>query len=197
MTTKNEQETSKKTASQRIDGLEAAVGQLYGVSDLMVKDLMTLKNAMKLLNNKVSAIVEATKSGQTLNDEVLDAIMIENNVKELDSKVKEMLTSGLVTTEEAISENSFVVGSESDENGKVINPRIQFAIKALSQEFQEKLVGKKPGDTVSFADDKLIFKVTESYKINDFSAQEQPTEVETTNVQTTETQTAETQQATT
>lgn len=196
MTTKNEQETNKKSASQRIDELEAAVGQLYGVSDLMVKDLMTLKNAMKLLNNKVSAIVEATKNGQTLNDEVLDAIMIENNVKELDSKVKEMIKNGLVTAEEAVGENSFVVGSESDDAGKVVNPRIQFAVKALNQEFQEKLVGKKPGDTVSFGDGKLTFKLTESYRINDFTEKQQTAEAElTTELQTTET--SETQQTTT
>lgn len=168
MATNNEKETTKKSASQRIEELEVAVGQLYSVSDFMVKDLTTLKNAIKLLNNKVSAMVEATRSGKDLTDEVLDSIMIENNVKELDSKVKEMITNGIVSSEESVSENSFIVGSESDENGKVVNPRIQFAIKALNQNFQEKLIGKKPGETVSFEENKLTFKILESYKINGF-----------------------------
>ena len=206
MTTKTDRETGNKSASQRIDELEVAAGQLYSVSDLMIKDLTTLKNAVKLLNNKVSAIVEATKNGQPLTDETLDTIMIESNVRELESKVKEMVQSGIVTKEDAVSENSFVVGSESDESGKVINPRIQFALKALNKDFQDKLLGTKPGDSVSFGDNKLTFKLIETYKINDLTQQstneqnlateEMATEQELTSENET-TESSETQQTTT
>ena len=59
---------------------------MYQAGDNLASDTQTLKEAIKLLGNKIDAIVKATMAGEDLNDEVLSRIMVENNVTELKSE---------------------------------------------------------------------------------------------------------------
>lgn len=156
-----------RSASQKITDLENALLSLYNLADSLTKDFNTLRNAMKLLNNKVNSMVKASVNGEEMTDAVLERIMVENNCEELAQKVTSMVSQGIVAAEEQVSENSFIVGSEIDDTDKVINPRLQFALKALPAELQAKLLGTKAGDTVLLEEGKLKFKVLESYKIQE------------------------------
>lgn len=169
-----------RSASQRIADLENAVMNLFNLNDNLIKDLNTCKGALKLLNNKVSSIVKASTDGEDITDEVLDRLMIESNCEELAQRVANMVTQGVVAKEDVVSENSFVVGSELDNDDKVVNPRLQFALKALSPELQAKLLGSKSGDTLVLEKGKLKFKVLESYKIATEPAQTSSETPETT-----------------
>lgn len=173
MTDQNQKPSDNRSATQKLTDLENAVMSLFDVNDKLSRDVMTLKNVLKLLDNKVNSIVKASSAGEPLTDEVLTRIMVENNVAELAQKVTNMISQGFLALEDAVSENSFIVGSEIDTNDKVTNPRIQFALKSLSAEMQAKILGVKLGDTVSI-NEVLKFKVLESYKIQEPKAPEAP-----------------------
>lgn len=169
-------QTDKRTASQRIEDLERAMMSLYQTADNMARDLGTIKDAIKLLGNKVDAIVKASSSSQPINDDVIAAIMVQNNVEELKQKVSNLVAQGVLSAEESITETSFVVGSEVKEDGTVANPRLQFTMQALQPELREKLKGAKAGQTVTLQEGKLLFNVLETYAIQQPKAPEQSQE---------------------
>lgn len=161
----NQKKTDNRSATQKLSDLEQAVLSLYNVSDNLARDFMVLKDAVKLLNNKVSAIVQASTDGLELSDPVLNEIMVNNNIQELKERVDNMVLQSVIAPETQVSENSFVVGSELDTDGTVKNPRVQFALKALSPELQGKIKGANVGDVLHLQDGKLDFKILESYTI--------------------------------
>jgi hypothetical protein len=156
----------KRTAVQRIDDLERGLMGMFQAGDNLARDVQTLKEAIKLLGNKVDAIVKATMAGEDLNDEVLSRIMVENNVTELKGKVAQLVASGtLVAFEGELNEKHFVIGQEVDDTGKVLNPRLQFVLNSLQPALREKILGKKVGDSVAFQDGKLMFEIQEAYEV--------------------------------
>lgn len=159
------QNKDTRSASQKIVDLESGVMALYQNMDNVIRDLGTIKDAIKLLGNKIDSIVKASVNGESLTDEVISRIMVENNVEELNQKVKLMVAQGSLKPSEQLSANSFVVGSEINDEGTVVNPRLQFALFALQQELRDKFVGGKVGDTLSLQEGKLKFKVLEAYEI--------------------------------
>lgn len=152
---------SKKTAAQRIEALENAFMSLYHTADNMARDLLTTKEALKLVGNKLDAVAKLAK----LSDDDIAKLMIENNIEELKGKLKNLVDNGVLSAEEAVQENSFVVGREIDNEGTVVNPRLQFAMKAMPATTQEKIKGSKPGDVITIEEGKLRFEVLETYKI--------------------------------
>lgn len=162
--------SDNRSATQRLTDAENAIMSLFNVLDKMTRDLMTLREAIKLIHNKVDSIVKASVGGEPINDAVLERLMIENNVAELKQKVDSMVQQGVIASEEQVSDNSFVVGSEYNDEGTLINPRLQFILKSLTEELQLKLLGTKPGDLLDLQEGKLKFKVLESYKIQEHKA---------------------------
>lgn len=154
-----------RSASQKIQDLEGAMISLYQTADNMARDLTTVKEAIKLLGNKVDAIVKASNSGQALSDDVISKIMIQNNCEELSQKVKVMVAQGILAAAEQVAEDSFVVGEEQNDLGETVNPRLQFAVYAIQPELREKFIGGKVGDVLNLQEGKLKFKVAEIYKI--------------------------------
>lgn len=161
MTTNNTDNT-KRTAAQRIEDLEKATMESYRVLDSIVRDLQKMKDAFKLLVNKTDAMAKA--SGQT--EEQLSALMIENNVKELEGKVASLVSQGILTEEEQAGPNSFIVAREIDKEGKVANPRLQFVLSQIPKDVGDKILGAKSGDILDLGNDKLKLEVTETYAIN-------------------------------
>lgn len=154
-----------RSAGQRLADLENAIMSLYNVADSLTRDFMVLRDAVKLLDNKMNSVIKASNNGEPLSDEVIDRIMTENTVAELKRKVENMVAQGVVLPETQVSGNSFLVGSELEADGTVRNPRLQFALKTLPQALQDKLVGVDVGTVVHLEDGKLDFKVMESYVI--------------------------------
>lgn len=161
----------KRTASQRIDDLERAVMSIFNVSNNMARDNTLIKNAIKLLDSKVDAIVQAASTGKEITNEVLTGIMKEKELEELKGKVANLVTQGFLVTADEIAEGAFVVGAETEPDaadgtpGRVVHARLQFTLASLDKEIQDKLLGAKAGSTISFKDDALVFKVQEVYKI--------------------------------
>lgn len=170
-------QTEKRTASQRIDDMERGLMGLHQTMGNMVRDLMTVKEAIKLLGNKLDSVVQASVRGETINDDVIAKIMVENNVQELKDKVSSLIDQGILVLSEEIEANSFVVGRELSEDGDVKNPRIQFVVSQLPEEVKDKFPGSKVGQVLDLQEGKWKFEVQEVYKIQ---TPELPTETQNT-----------------
>lgn len=155
----------KKTASQRIDDLERGLMSLYQAADNMARDMGTIKEAIKLLGNKLDAVVKASERGESLNDTVIAKIMVENNVEELRSKVLDLVNKGVLASTEEVQLNSFVVGRELSEDGAVQNPRMQFVVAQLQENVRNKFPGSKVGQILDLEEGKWKFEVQEIYNI--------------------------------
>lgn len=154
-----------RSASQKIGDLENALMSLYQTADNMARDLMNVKEALKLLNNKLESVIKASAAGEAINDTVISRIMTENNVAELSEKVKVMVVQGIIAPSDQVADDSFLVGSELNDLGEVINPRLQFAVYAIRPEQREKLKGLRVGDTVVMTEGRPKYKVDEIYQI--------------------------------
>lgn len=165
MSNENAKPQDNRSASQKITDLENAVMSLFQTVDNMARDIGTVKQAIKLLGNKVDSIVKASSAGEAITDTVISRIMVENNVEELASKVKELVVQGAIVPSEQVSANSFVVGSELNTEGATENPRLQFALQALGADLQAKFLGAKIGDILNLQEGKLQFKVAEIYEV--------------------------------
>lgn len=161
----------KRTASQRIDDLERAVMSIFQVTNNMSRDNTLIKNALKLMDNKIGAIMKASVAGEPLTEEVISKYMKEQEVSELKDKVTNLITQGFLVAQDLIEDGTFIVGSEDEPDnadgtpGKVVHSRLQFTLQSLDPAIQEKLKGQKVGSTVVFKDDALVFKVREVYKV--------------------------------
>lgn len=158
-------QADKRTASQRIEDMERGLMALYQTADNMARDMMTIKEAIKLLGNKLDAVVKATSRGEQLTDEVISKIMVENNVEELKNKVQDLVNQGVLVAAEEVTANSFIVGREIDADGKVQNPRMQFVVSALAENVRTKFPGAKAGQTLELEEGKWKFEVQEVYSI--------------------------------
>jgi len=172
------QQSDKRTAAQRIDDMERGLMALYQTADNMARDLMTVKEAIKLLGNKLDAVVKASNRGEQLNDDVISKIMVENNIEELKSKVTDLVNQGILVASEEVGEQSFVVGREIDENGEVKNPRMQFVVSALNQDVRSKFPGAKVGQTLDLQEGKWKFEIQEAYAIQTPQAPAAPAQEE-------------------
>ena len=162
-------EENKKTATERLEVLENTVNSIIqAIQPLanMAQDLMALREATKLLNNKLDAVVKSINAGTALTDENLGQLMTENNAKELQDKVTKMVTDGLLAATDTVSKDSFVVISEADETGKIVNPRMQFLLSALqNEEIKAKLEGATVGANIPVGDKGASLNVLEAYNI--------------------------------
>ena len=165
-----------RSASQKISDLENALMALYQTANNMASDISTLKEAVKLLGNKVDSIVKASTKGEQITDAVISRIMIENNVEDLTNKVKNMIAQGILAVQEQVSNDSFIVGEETNDQGDIVNPRLQFALMAVQPELREKFVGAKAGDLLTLQEGKLKFRLLETYQIQQPKPQGQPAE---------------------
>lgn len=169
-------EQKKTTAAQRIENLEQCILQIQNVMEAQSTNITTLakendslRQMLMTLSRRVNATIQAGNSQDVVQD-----ILIEEGVRELKNKVDLIKEQGVLLDpeKEELHERSFVVGREVDENGKVINPRMQFSIASLKKDFQDKVVGKKVGDLVeNFTGDGIKFEILETYDILDESNQ--------------------------
>jgi hypothetical protein len=168
------EQTDKRSASQKIDDLERGIAATFQTLDNMARDIMVIKEAIKLLGNKVDSIVKASERGLVVNDDLISKIMVENNVEELKEKVSSLVAQGVLVTQDVVGDDSFIVGRELSEAGEVVNPRLQFALGAIQEEMRGKIKGSKAGDVLTLEEGKLRFEVTEVYGVKPPTAPEAP-----------------------
>jgi len=164
----SENET-KKSATERLEDLEnmmAQVGQALSSLEPMTRDLLQIKDALKLLNNKLNAVARAASEGKLPTDEVVSGFMTESNAQELKGKVDQMVSNGLLAATDTVAKDSFVVINESDASGTIVNPRMQFLLSALQHpEVKGKLEGAKIGDNIKVGDQGASINVLEAYNV--------------------------------
>lgn len=162
-------EENKKTATERLEVLENTSNNIIqAIQPLanMAQDLMALREAVRLLNNKLDAAIKSINAGTALTDENLNQIMTDNNAKELQDKVTKMVNDGLLTASDTVAKDSFVVINEADPSGKIVNPRMQFLLSALTnEEVRGKLDGAKVGSNILIGDKGGSLNVLEAYNI--------------------------------
>jgi|SRR5581483_1509932 len=160
--------TDNRSASEKIRDLEQGVISLFQTMDNLVRDVMTIKDILKVLDNKVNSIVKAASSEQPINDDVIRKIMIENNVEEMSNRVKNWVAQGFMSAAEQITDNSFVVLREIADDGTIVNPRYQFVysqLKATNPLVCEKILGLKVGETTQVQEGQYRLQVAEVYDI--------------------------------
>jgi len=181
-TTPAPQEASKMTAAQRLEALESIV--LTGEQKFQVvgEELDKLRNLIVGLNKRINASIKAAETGSLTNDSV-NKIIISQAAKELEDKVTGLVKAGVLeqvsNAETLITDRSFVVGREMDEEGNEINPRVQFALASIDPSLRDKILGHKLGDLIDLSDGtnvKSKFEITELYKINEMKKEKKFTE---------------------
>jgi hypothetical protein len=174
-----EQTKTTLTAAQRLEVLEKSIVTMDQALGGLGRQAQMLQEALTLLNDKVSAMVIALSSGILVNEENLNEINTQQKVADMKSKVEKLLSDGIVTKSEEVTQNSFVVVRELDsESGKVVNPRLQFVARVLDEESLNKMLGKKTGDSVRFTDENPgVIEIEEIYEIQ--SQTTQPEEAST------------------
>ena len=161
-----ENNATKMTASQRLEGLEQAVALSDQALGNVTMNLQTAINALTLLSKRVEAMIRLSNKGHPTTSENVSAEIVEINVEELSEKVEELKNKGVAILGDAIQENSFVVGRElSPETKNVVNKRMQFPVFGLKKKTKELLLGKKAGDIVTLEEGRNLLEVTEVYNI--------------------------------
>jgi hypothetical protein len=127
----------------------------------MARDLLTVKEAIKLIGNKLDVVAKAAN----ISDDTISKGMIDNNVAELKEKVTSLIENGVLVASDELLDSSFVVGQEVDADGNVVNPRIQFTLGSLRPEVKAKIQAGKKGEAIELEEGKLKFIITEVYAI--------------------------------
>jgi len=158
----------QRTASERIEGLENVASALYQSASSLTRDMAIVKDAIKLLGNKVDALVKALAAQAPINDDTIAKYMVENNVNELKGKVADLVAQGILkASEDTVAAEDFIVGQEiAIDTDDVVNPRMQFVVSSLTDEkVRNAMIGSIAGDILTIAPDKLRFRVLEVYKV--------------------------------
>ena len=172
---------AKRNAAQMLEALENAFMQQNRQIQMLADEIDNTRNLITALTKRLNASIKAAEEGELTNDSV-QKIILQENVKELASKVQFLVDRGVLTKADdaEVSDQTFVVGRGLDENGTVVDPRIQFHVGSLEKDLQSKLVTKKLGDIVKYDDNEPKLEITEIYKVTpldvkkNFETQQQP-----------------------
>lgn len=166
-----------RTATQKIEDLERVVTMLYttvGALDKATKSLMgtqsdmaLVRDALRLLNKKTEAIVQSATPESGITAESVSALVIKMNVEDLKAQVEEYLKRGNLVPADEVGPTSYLVCEESNADGTIANPRIQFRLDSQDEATQAALTGKKAGDSASFGEGKFSATILEVYTLVD------------------------------
>lgn len=156
----------KLTAAQRIEGLENALSGVMRNNQILAGEIDNLRQTIGALARRLNATIKSGESGSLSNDSVND-IITQENIAELKGKVDFLLEQGVLEASDSeITDRTFIVGRELDEDRNVINPRIQFAVASVIPEMKDLLLGKKVGDVIkNDQGDGLLLEVVEVFNI--------------------------------
>jgi type II secretory pathway component PulJ len=162
-----ENNKQQMTAAQRLLRLEDAVSTLDQVIYNQAQQFAAMREALALLNEKVSAMVTLLSMGQTVSDSSIDQVVEQKRIEEMKKKVEDLIKNGSLEKAEEVTKKSFVVVREiNSETGAVINPRLQFVVNILNEESLQKLLGKKAGESVKFVEENpAVIEIEEIYNI--------------------------------
>lgn len=166
-------QNEKLNASQRLELLESLVKTQSNQIQVMAQEIDKLGSVTSALVKRINAIVRSGDEGQQVNSKQINSLLISDAAKELEGKVNFLVEQGVLSLDNTnlVGLDSFVVGREVNSDGEEINPRIQFAVRSLKQEGQDKVLGKKVGDVIS-GEDGIGMELLQVYSISQQTAQE-------------------------
>lgn len=166
MSKQTAKQPAKLNASQKLEALEQMIitqeARILTLADEIDKNRILISS----LNKRLNASIRAAESGG-LNNESVNKLIVEDNVRELEGKVKFLVDQGALKleNESEIDEKSFVVGRGVDDEGNVVNPRLQFAVNSLDESVKTPLMGRKAGEVIQYSEEEPKIEITEIYKI--------------------------------
>lgn len=155
----------QKNAAERIQDLEISLANAYQTLDRVTKENLSIREIIKLLNNKIDAMGKAVNNGEKISDEVLDNYMDEMAVQELKNKVDNMVTQGVLIPSNEITANSFIAVREINKEGKVTQKRLQLPLFNMDEKTQALFIGKKIDEKISTNQDGANIEILEVYEI--------------------------------
>ena len=157
---------SKLTAVQKIGLLEEKLINHEKNFIILAQENDKLKNLITSLAKRLNATIRAGEAGGITPKSVNDMI-VQDNIKELEGRVSFLQEQGVLklNNEAVTGEKTFVVGREIDEDGKELNPRVQFAVGSLDKNIQKKIVGHKVGDLLKLEEGDLDLEILDIYEI--------------------------------
>ena len=180
MTTQSKQ----LNGAQKLDALEKALANMAARHD---KQMEVVANEINRLNEynvalakRLNAIIKAGESQTGINSDSVKDVMTSEAAKELKGRVDMLIEQGVLVRNDTkeIDDDTFVVGREEDSEGKEVNPRTQFLVKALHPDTKAQILGKKVGDQIVNDEIKQVMFITETYDLTQPKAPGQE-EVET------------------
>ena len=157
---------SKLTAVQKIGLLEEKLINHEKNFIILAQENDKLKNLITSLAKRLNATIRAGEAGGITPKSVNDMI-VQDNIKELEGRVSFLQEQGVLklNNEAVTGEKTFVVGREIDEDGKELNPRVQFAVGSLDKNIQKKIVGHKVGDLLKLEEGDPDLEILDIYEI--------------------------------
>lgn len=169
-------EQPKENAAIRLSRAEAKMDAIVNAIQAQQQSLSILSDEIDKLREltlgvarRLNTAIQVAESGSLTMDSVNSAI-VNQNVETLKSTVNNLVEEGLLGLKEngEIGDNDFVVAREvSLEDGKVVNPRLQFAMASMTKEVVQKTLGKKVGDTLQSEGDTTKIEILEIYAVMD------------------------------
>lgn len=159
-------EALEKNVAALANALQDTVNRIDQQFKIVAEELNRVNEINVALAKRLNAIIKAGDEGGVTSDGVKDQIVNEA-AKELEGKVRMLVDQGVLVRDDSklIDDDTFVVGREIDSEGKQINPRTQFLVRALQEEAKAAVLGKKAGDEIK--DEKLgqVLILTEVYNV--------------------------------
>ena len=149
--TKTTKTTKKPKASERLDALEALVERILenlepttrrvGELELLLFNLSreseVLRDALQLIHEKQEATIGLLNEGKTPTNDNINEKAIELKALSLKEKVDLGLKENKIEPTDVVGDTSLIISRELDKEGKVANPRLQFALERLIPEIKE------------------------------------------------------------
>lgn len=157
---------SKLNASQKLELLEMACKSQSQQIVAMSEEIERLGSIVTALAKRINAVVRSAEEGHQISSKQVNSLLVSDAAKELEDKVIFLVDQGILVSDNdsSIGELSFVVGREINSDGEEVNPRIQFAVKSLEKEGQEKVLNRKVGDLIE-GEDGISMEITQLFSI--------------------------------
>lgn len=127
-----------------------------------------LSGAVGELNKKVDAMLGLLDAGKQATKTAVQDELTALKIQDLSDKVKALKDQNLIVENvDEVNSKSFLVVEERTQDGKLVSPRTQFLVSALSQDIQESLLKAKAkaGDVISLGEGKNVLSILESYVV--------------------------------
>ena len=161
-----EKEKPTLTAAQRLDALEAALKFVDEHVNNLYTQVETMRQALKLINNMSTSLVELLTQNQPVTEQNLEKKMVANSVEELKQTAQAMVEQKIIAPSEIVDKNSFLAVKETNaKTGQPIQLRAQFALAEMDEKTSSLFIGKKAGDVVSVSDGSVVVEILEVYDI--------------------------------